>query len=70
MSSSSGTINIVHNAPLALDSYRYHDQHVDDTQGSASFLAIQGGWSASYSQATDSWNVTTPSGLRRTYTRV
>lgn len=69
MSTRISTIAIIHNAPVG-DSYRYHDRHVDDTQGSSSFLQIRGGWTASYRQASDEWHVRTPSGLNRTYTRV
>ena len=68
MSHGQETITIINNGDFN-DSYRYHDRHVDDTQSTQSFLQVRGGWKASYRQASDSWHVTTPSGLNRTYTR-
>jgi len=50
--------------------YRYHDQHVDDTQASEAFVFLRNGWHASYLTASDTWRVSTPSGLLRTYERV
>lgn len=49
------------------DAYRYHDRHVDDTQCTASFLRVRNGWKAAYHFQSDTWKVTTPSGLQRTY---
>lgn len=68
--SSQSITQVCNVAPNTRDAYRYHDRHVDDTQSTASFLSVQNGWKASYRQHTDTWHVTTPSGLTRTYDHV
>ena len=65
---SRSAITIVKNFGTA--DYRYQDRHVDDTQGTESFLAVRNGWKASYHIHSDTWHVSTPSGLQRTYERV
>jgi hypothetical protein len=71
VNSKSGTINVVVNADTnTLAAYRYHDQHVDDTQAAESFAMLRNGWHAAYVSEADEYKVSTPSGLLRTYVRV
>lgn len=65
-----GSTNIVRNVSAVGDAYRYHDQHVDDTQDGQAFRQLQNGWTAVFIAALDQWKVQTPSGLNRTYVRV
>lgn len=71
MSHGQETITRVYNAdPGATDAYRYHDRYVDDTQVTAGFQQVRNGWVAMYDAVGDTWHVTSPSGLYRTYERV